>query len=89
LIDEQGRVVRWYGVNSDIDDRKCAEDATRSLEQDIRQIVNSIPAMVSTLTPSGKIEFINDQVSAYFGKTLAELTNWAVSDFVHREDLPG
>jgi signal transduction histidine kinase len=32
LRDEQGRIVKWYGVNTDIDDRKRAEDALRRSE---------------------------------------------------------
>jgi PAS domain S-box-containing protein len=30
--DDAGRIVRWYGINVDIDDRKCAEEALRRSE---------------------------------------------------------
>jgi PAS domain S-box-containing protein len=32
LIDEQGRILKWYGTNTDIDDRKRAEEALRRSE---------------------------------------------------------
>jgi PAS domain S-box-containing protein len=32
LLDEQGRIVKWYGTNTDIDDRKRAEEALRRSE---------------------------------------------------------
>jgi PAS domain S-box-containing protein len=32
LYDESGRIIRWYGVNTDIEDRKRAEDAVRRSE---------------------------------------------------------
>jgi len=30
LYDEAGKLVKWYGQNTDIDDRKCAEQAVRT-----------------------------------------------------------
>ncbi|WP_263349761.1 sigma 54-interacting transcriptional regulator [Acidicapsa acidisoli] len=88
LMDDQGNVVRWYGTLTDIEDRKRAEDRLRTSEQNFRQIVNSIPGLVSTLTMSGEIEFVNNQTLEYLGKPLDELKNWAVSDAVYTDDLP-
>jgi formate hydrogenlyase transcriptional activator len=88
LMDEQGNVVRWYGTIIDIEDRKRAEDRLRSSEQNFRLIVNSIPGLVCTLTPSGEIEFVNDQTLEYLGKPLDELKNWVLSDAVYPDDLP-
>ncbi len=86
--DELGNVVKWYGTNTDIEDRKRAEEVLQTDELSFRDIVNSIPAFVSTLTPCGEIEFVNQPVLDYFGKTLEELKDWAVSDVVHPDDLP-
>jgi PAS domain S-box-containing protein len=88
LMDEKGNVVRWYGTITDIGDRKPAEDSLRSSEQNFRLIVNSVPGLVSTLTASGEIEFVNNQTLEYLGKPLDELRNWAVSDAVYPDDLP-
>src|SRR5271155_4601697 len=88
LMDELGNVVRWYGTIIDIEDRKRAEDSLRSSEQNFRLIVNSVPGLVSTLTASGEIEFVNNQTLEYLGKPLDELKNWAASDAVHPNDLP-
>jgi PAS domain S-box-containing protein len=38
LHDENGRVIRWYGVNIDIEDRKRAEDALRRSESFLLEI---------------------------------------------------
>jgi hypothetical protein len=32
LLDEQGKILKWYGTNTDIDDRKRAEEALRRSE---------------------------------------------------------
>jgi len=52
-----------------------------------QRVVNGIPGFVCTLTPAGEIEFVNDQVLGYFGRTLDDLRDWAVSDAVHPDDL--
>src|SRR5215469_18272536 len=89
LRDEFGKVVKWYGTNTDIEDRKRAEEALRSNEQNLRLIVDSIPGLVVTTTPAGEIELLNRQVLEYFGKTAEELSHWKTSDAVHPDDVPG
>ena len=89
LRDEFGKVVKWYGTNTDIEDRKRAEEALRSNEQNLRLIVDSIPGLVVTTTPEGEIELLNRQVLEYFGKTAEELSHWKTSDAIHPDDVPG
>ena len=45
-----------------IDERKRAEDALRENERESRLIVDSIPGLVATFTPTGEVEFVNRQV---------------------------
>src|SRR5437899_1226353 len=86
--DTDGRINGWYMLLTDIDDRKRAEDALRLNEQDLRQIVDSIPGFVATLNAQGEVEHVNRQVLESFGKGREELKNWAASDAVHPDDLP-
>ncbi len=37
LLDEQGNVVKWFGSNTDIEDRKRAEEKLRQDERELRQ----------------------------------------------------
>src|ERR1700730_11468090 len=87
-FDNDGAVVTWFGTNTDIEDRKRAEDALRARELNLRQIVDTIPGFVCTLNTVGEVELLNRQTLEYFGKTTEELTNWATSDVVHPDDLP-
>jgi PAS domain S-box-containing protein len=87
-FDNDGKVVKWFGTNTDIEDRKRAEDALRSNEQNLRLLVDTVPGFVCALTPAGEVELVNRQVLEYFGKTLEELKNWGTSDAVHPDDLP-
>src|SRR6202171_1079936 len=88
LRDESGGIVKWYGTNADIEERKRAEEALKSKEQSLRLIVDTIPGMVCTLSAAGEGQLLNRQVLEYFGKTVEELKNWATSDAVHPDDLP-
>jgi PAS domain S-box-containing protein len=88
LRDGSGKVVKWYGTNTDLEERKRAEEALRSNEQSLRLIVDTVPGLVCTMTATGEVERLNRQVLEYFGKTTEELKNWATSDFVHPDDLP-
>src|SRR5713226_2782064 len=79
--DTEGRITGWYMLLTDIDDRKRAEDALRS-------VVDCIPGFVSTANAAGEIEHYKRQVLKYFGKTTEELKNWDISDAHHPDDLP-
>jgi PAS domain S-box-containing protein len=88
LRDESGTIVKWYGTNIDIDDRKRGEEGLRASEFSWRQIVDNIPGLVATTRAMGEVEFLNRQTLEYFGKTSEELKNWALIDAVHPDDLP-
>jgi PAS domain S-box-containing protein len=87
LRDESGNIVRWYGTNTDIDDRKRAEEALRVSENNFRQIVDGIPGLVTTMTPSGELELVNRRFLDYYGKTMEEMKGWATNDSIHPDDL--
>jgi PAS domain-containing protein len=49
LRDPGGRVIRWYGIATEIEDLKRAEDGLREREASLRLIVDTIPGLVSTM----------------------------------------
>src|ERR1700730_10998248 len=75
LRNDSGKVVKWYGTNTDLEDRKRAEDALRSNEQSLRLILDSIPGQIAVMTAGGEVELLNRQILEYFGKTTEELKN--------------
>jgi PAS domain S-box-containing protein len=88
LLDADGRILRWLHLISDIDDRKRADEALRASENNLRKIVNDIPALLVTFSPTGVMQTVNQKISEFFGKTLEELNNWELNDMVHPDDLP-
>jgi PAS domain S-box-containing protein len=88
IYDAEGHLVRWCGINIDIDDRKRAEQKLRQSEENLRTIIDNIPGYVHTTSATGEVEFHNHQTLEYFGKTKQELKDWDRNDIVHPDDLP-
>lgn len=78
-------IERWYLLLTDIEDRKRSEQIAQESQMAFRTIVDSIPGMVHTMRADGSVEFVNQRVLDFFGKTLEELReNWAPA--VHPEE---
>src|SRR4029077_7952382 len=59
LLDEQGNVVKWFGSNTDIEDRKRAEEKLRQDEIELRQIADAIPHNIVVIRPDGTRLYAN------------------------------
>ncbi len=88
LRDDSGNIVKWYGTNIDVEDRRRGEEALRASELSWRQVVDNIPGLVATMGAMGEVEFLNRQTLEYFGRASEELKNWALIEAVHPDDLP-
>jgi formate hydrogenlyase transcriptional activator len=73
LRDEQGRIVRWYGTRTDIEDRKRAEEKLRQDERELRRITDAIPQAISVLAPDGRMLYANEVVLDYTGLNLEDV----------------
>jgi len=62
--------------------RRCSNSQRNS-----RHVVDGIPGLVAMLTAAGELEFVNQQIVGYTGRTLEELKQWATSDTVHPDDV--
>jgi PAS domain S-box-containing protein len=87
--DADGKVLKFVGTTTDIDDQKRAEEKLRESEYEARLTIDSIPGMVGVTSPSGNLEMVSQQALAFFGKTIEELNEWGTNDTIHPEDLPG
>jgi PAS domain S-box-containing protein len=73
--DEQGRTIRWYGINIDIDDRKRAEQQLRQNEEDLRTITDVIRQFIVVLAPDGTTLYANRVALENTGFTLRDLSD--------------
>ena len=87
LFDEAGRFIGYRGVARHITERKLIEEALRQREKELREIVETIPAMTVTITADGRDAFIGKRFSEYSGLSEEEArgSGWKVT--VHPDDL--
>ena len=87
LRDDEGNVVRWYCLLTDVEDRKIAEEALRESEHQLNLIIETIPAFVWWAAPDGEIGYVNQRVLDYTGAPLAAIVKIGWTDYIHPDDL--
>jgi PAS domain-containing protein len=88
LRDESGTIVKWYGTNVDIEDRKRAEQLQAELDRSkqLRQIVDAIPQMIAVLNPDGTPIYANQTTLDYTGLTITEVMSGDFRDRAFHPD---
>ena len=65
--DESGKLVRWYGTSTDIDNLKQTEKKLREEERELRQLTDTISQTIVVLDPSGAPVYANQATLDYTG----------------------
>jgi PAS domain S-box-containing protein len=78
----------FTGFIRDITEKKRAEDALRASENNLREILNNIPALVCTISSDGQVLHPNRPFLEFFGKTIEEMSAWPTADVIHPDHLP-
>jgi PAS domain S-box-containing protein len=86
LRDDSGAIVKWYGTNFDIEDRKRAEGAIETRERELRQMTETIPEMLWSATPDGAIDYCNLRFLEYTGISAQDVTGAGWQKTIHPED---
>src|SRR6266566_10058583 len=71
--DAEGHIIRWCVLQTDIDERKRAEEALRESERELRQLVDSVPGMIAVGDSMGKLQYANRRFLDFTGATAEEL----------------
>ncbi len=89
LRDPEGRILRWFHLLVDIDDRKQTEEALRTAQRTLIEIVETIPVLAWSARPDGSAEFFNRHFLDYLGLSAEEAKDWGWAGAVHPDDLNG
>jgi PAS domain S-box-containing protein len=88
LRDAEGKVLKFVGTTTDIDDQKRAEEKLRESEYESRLIVDTIPAQISVAGSGGGLERASQRTLDYYGRSTEEFSQWATDDTIHPDDRP-
>ncbi|MBD1896523.1 PAS domain S-box protein [Coleofasciculus sp. FACHB-129] len=89
VLNSDGKPVEYVAIRQDITERKRAEELRRQSEQRFRALAEVIPQQVWTAQPDGALDYVNQRVLEYFGRTFEEMVGWGWQDVLHPEDVPG
>ncbi|BBP44507.1 PAS domain S-box protein [Thiosulfativibrio zosterae] len=81
--DQDGKPIKFDGVNLDIDAMKKAQDEIAQLEERSRLVLSAVGDGIVGLDTQGKMTFANPAAPKLLGYELDELLNKSMHDLVH------
>ncbi|WP_293396201.1 PAS domain S-box protein [Phenylobacterium sp. RIFCSPHIGHO2_01_FULL_69_31] len=86
LQDDAGRVIRWFGVNTEISRQMQAEAAFRESEARFRNMADHAPVMMWVTDADGACVYLNRSWYEFTGQTEAEALGLGWLKAVHPDD---
>jgi len=87
VFDEAGRFVGYRGVGRDITQRKRAEAELRQREKELRDLVETMPAIAWTISADGSNVFASRRWTEYSGLPAEALSGSAWLAAIHPDDV--
>jgi PAS domain S-box-containing protein len=86
LRDDEGKIVKWYGILFDVNSLKETESALQMREHELVGIIETIPSMLWSLWPNGEPSHLSKRFLEYFGASFEEFLNWGWMNIIHPDD---
>jgi PAS domain S-box-containing protein len=86
LRDDGGNVVKWYGTLMNIDALKETESALQTREHQLLGIIETIPSMLWSTSPTGEPTHLSQRFLEYCGAPFEEIVNRGWKSFIHPDD---
>jgi PAS domain S-box-containing protein len=94
LRDEDGAIIQWHGLSHDIDDQLRGEEALRESERSLRQLVETLPALIYCAAPNGEPIYRSEKLQEFLGFGLGDKDEegktclaGALEAVIHPDDL--
>lgn len=84
ILDDQGKIYRWIGTNTDIDDKVKIENQLKEREEKFRSLVQTLPQLVWVTDENGNAEFASFRWKEYSGIEPRAEAEWRA--IVHPDD---
>ncbi|MGV7227643.1 MAG: hybrid sensor histidine kinase/response regulator [Nitrospirales bacterium] len=65
-----------------------ANKALRESEERFRGLIEALPQQVWTAQPDGSLDYVNQRILEYFGRTTEQMVEWGWKEALHPDDLP-
>ncbi|MFT2007160.1 PAS domain-containing protein [Pontibacter sp. 13R65] len=87
MHDADGQPVRMIGAMLDITEKRKIEQQLQESMEHSRNIMEALPLMTWTATPSGAVDYYNQRWFDYTGSALEEMKDWGWEKFIHPDDV--
>lgn len=87
LYDSQGKIVRWFGTNTYIEDLKQAQEALVASEQHFRTLADAAPVLIWQSGLDKGCYYFNKNWLEFTGRTIEQEQENGWADGIHPEDL--
>jgi len=87
LRDDEENVIKWYGVLTNIDALKKTETALQMREHELLGIIETIPSMLWSASPTGEVTHISQRVLEYSGMSFEDFPNLGWKNIIHPDDF--
>ncbi len=87
VYDNEGQLLRFDGISTDVTQQKRTEDELRKSEQRLRLTFEQSPIGKAITTPSGQFVQVNRAFCQFLGYSVQELLGMSISEVTHADDL--
>jgi PAS domain S-box-containing protein len=85
IRDHEGRIVKWYGSNTDVDEFRRIEQAIRESERQLRLVTDHAPIFLAHCDRQHRFKFVNRTYAERYGRAVNEILGRHVSELTGTE----
>jgi PAS domain S-box-containing protein len=86
LRDSGGRIIRWYGTNTDVEELKLAQEELQRQTSRLDELFEQAPEAVVVLSTDDRIVRVNKEFTRMFGYEPGEVLHCPINDLIVPEN---